>query len=226
MQGPGVIRKCSLFLVYSKSVAFFPCIFKKCSLFSCVFKNAVAFDLVYSLQPIFLYVFVAFFPVYLGVAFNLVYYVVFITWTCKINLISFGHPIADFPSHFISNKTIFDILWNIANSGLTMDEITCCFYALHALNCRAATANFQQARLPQCRIKVFKFGGEVVIQVLLKEKIEFIPACRIHPAAQSAICKQQRVTVSLCACSVVGWLIKYQFGILSLSCSQYSQTIC
>ena len=30
-----------------------------------------------------------------------------------------------------------------------------------------------------------------------------------------------------CVCeSVVGWLIVYQFGILSLSCSQYSQTIC
>ncbi len=32
--------------------------------------------------------------------------------------------------------------------------------------------------------------------------------------------------VSLCVCSVVGWLIVYQLGILSLSCSQYSQTIC
>ena len=30
--------------------------------------------------------------------------------------------------------------------------------------------------------------------------------------------------VSLCVCSVVGWLIMYQLGILSLSCSQYSQT--
>ena len=28
--------------------------------------------------------------------------------------------------------------------------------------------------------------------------------------------------VSLCVCSVVGWLIVYQLGILSLSCSQYS----
>ena len=32
--------------------------------------------------------------------------------------------------------------------------------------------------------------------------------------------------VSLYVCSVVGWLIAYQLGILSLSCSQYSQTIC
>ena len=32
--------------------------------------------------------------------------------------------------------------------------------------------------------------------------------------------------VFLCVCSVVGWLIVYQLGILSLSCSQYSQTIC
>ena len=32
--------------------------------------------------------------------------------------------------------------------------------------------------------------------------------------------------VSLCVCSVVGWLIVYQLGILFLSCSQYSQTIC
>jgi hypothetical protein len=32
--------------------------------------------------------------------------------------------------------------------------------------------------------------------------------------------------VSLCVCSVVGWLIVYQLGILSLSCSQYIQTIC
>ena len=32
--------------------------------------------------------------------------------------------------------------------------------------------------------------------------------------------------ISLCMCSFVGWLIVYQLGILSLSCSQYSQTIC
>ena len=32
--------------------------------------------------------------------------------------------------------------------------------------------------------------------------------------------------VSLFVCSVVGWLIVYQLGILSLSCSQYSLTIC
>ena len=32
--------------------------------------------------------------------------------------------------------------------------------------------------------------------------------------------------VSLCVCSVVVWSIVYQLGILSLSCSQYSQTIC
>ena len=32
--------------------------------------------------------------------------------------------------------------------------------------------------------------------------------------------------VSLCVWSVVGSLIVYQLGILSLSCSQYSQTIC
>ena len=51
-------------------------------------------------------------------------------------------------------------------------------------------------------------------------------ACRIHPAAQSAIGEQQWVTVSLWVWSVVGWLIVYQLGILSLSCSQYSQTIC
>ena len=38
--------------------------------------------------------------------------------------------------------------------------------------------------------------------------------------------EQQWVTGFHCVCSVVGWLIVYQFGILSLSCSQYSQTIC
>ena len=32
--------------------------------------------------------------------------------------------------------------------------------------------------------------------------------------------------VSLCVGSAVGWLIVYQLGILSLSCNQYSQTIC
>ena len=32
--------------------------------------------------------------------------------------------------------------------------------------------------------------------------------------------------VSLCVWNVVGWLIVYQLGILPLSCSQYSQTIC
>ena len=38
--------------------------------------------------------------------------------------------------------------------------------------------------------------------------------------------KQQWVWVSLCVVSVLGWLIVYQLGIQSLSCSQYSQTIC
>ena len=51
-------------------------------------------------------------------------------------------------------------------------------------------------------------------------------ACGIHPAVQSAIGKQQWVTGFHCVCSVVGWLIVYRLGILSLSCSQYSQTIC
>jgi hypothetical protein len=44
-----------------------------------------------------------------------------------------------------------------------------------------------------------------------------------------ANCKWQAAVghwVSLCVCSALGWLIVYQLGILSLSCSQYSQTIC
>ena len=49
-------------------------------------------------------------------------------------------------------------------------------------------------------------------------------ACRQY--GQPAIGEQQWVTVSLCVWSVVGWLIVYQFGTLSLSCSQHSQTIC
>ena len=48
----------------------------------------------------------------------------------------------------------------------------------------------------------------------------------IHPAVQSAIGEQQWVTGFHCVWSVVGWLIVYQLSILSLSCSQYSQTIC
>ena len=48
----------------------------------------------------------------------------------------------------------------------------------------------------------------------------------LHPAAQSDIGEQQWVTGIHCVWSVAGWLIVYQFGILSLSCSQYSQTIC
>ena len=47
-----------------------------------------------------------------------------------------------------------------------------------------------------------------------------------HPAAQSDISEQQWVTGFHCVWSVVGWLIVYQLSILSLSCSQYSQTIC
>ena len=43
---------------------------------------------------------------------------------------------------------------------------------------------------------------------------------------QSDIGKQQWVTGFHCVCSVVGWLIVYQLGTLSLSYSQYSQTIC
>ena len=77
------IQKVQPFSCIFKKCSLFSCIFKKCSLFSCVFKNAVAFNPVYSLQPIFLYIFVAFFPVFLGVAFNLVYCVAFITWTPK-----------------------------------------------------------------------------------------------------------------------------------------------
>ena len=46
------------------------------------------------------------------------------------------------------------------------------------------------------------------------------------PAVQSAIGEQQWVTWFHCVWSVVGWLIVYQLSILSLSCSQYSQTIC
>ena len=48
------------------------------------------------------------------------------------------------------------------------------------------------------------------------------------PIVQSIVLigKQQWVWVSLCVFSAVGWLIVYQLGILSLSCSQYSQTIC
>ena len=47
-----------------------------------------------------------------------------------------------------------------------------------------------------------------------------------NPVAQSASGKRQWVTVSLCVRSVVGWFIVYSFGILSLSCNQYSQIIC
>jgi hypothetical protein len=41
-------------------------------------------------------------------------------------------------------------------------------------------------------------------------------ACRIHPAAPSAIDEQQWVTGFHCVCSVVGWLIVYQLGIYYL----------
>ena len=45
-------------------------------------------------------------------------------------------------------------------------------------------------------------------------------ACRIHPKVQSAIGFH-------CVCSVVGWLIVYLLAYyVSLSSSQYSQTIC
>ena len=50
-------------------------------------------------------------------------------------------------------------------------------------------------------------GGEV--------SRDCIFACRIHPAAQSAIGKQEWVTGFHCVCA-------YQLDILSLSCSQYS----
>ena len=47
--------------------------------------------------------------------------------------------------------------------------------------------------------------------------------------SRSAKCHRRAAVghwISLYVCSVVVWLIVYQFGILSLSCSQYSQTIC
>ena len=50
--------------------------------------------------------------------------------------------------------------------------------------------------------------------------------CGLHLTVQSAIGKQQWVTGFHCMWSVVGSLIVHQFGILSLSCIQYSQTIC
>ena len=51
----------------------------------------------------------------------------------------------------------------------------------------------------------------------------------LQDTSRSAKCHRRAAVghwVSLCVCSVVGWLIVYQLGILSLSCSQYSQTIC
>ena len=58
--------------------------------------------------------------------------------------------------------------------------------------------------------------------------VERYQLCGIQPAVQSTIGEQQWVTGfnCVCVCSFVGWLIEYQLGILSLSCSQYSQTIC
>ena len=49
----------------------------------------------------------------------------------------------------------------------------------------------------------------------------YIPQSKVPSASSSG-----SLQVSLCVWSVVGWLIVYQLGILSLSCSQYSQTIC
>ena len=51
----------------------------------------------------------------------------------------------------------------------------------------------------------------------------------LQDTSRSAKCHRRAAVghwVSLCVWSVVGWLIVYQLGILSLSCSQYSQTIC
>ena len=51
----------------------------------------------------------------------------------------------------------------------------------------------------------------------------------LRDTSRSAKCHRRAAVghwVSLCMWSVVGWLIVYQLGILSLSCSQYSQTIC
>ena len=53
--------------------------------------------------------------------------------------------------------------------------------------------------------------------------------CWEMDTSQSANCHQPAAVghwVSLCVCIVVEWLIVYQLSILSLSCSQYSQTIC
>ena len=51
--------------------------------------------------------------------------------------------------------------------------------------------------------------------------------CGIHPAAKSVIDEQR--WVSLCVCKVLGWLIVYQLGILSLSiylvANTYNQTM-
>ena len=68
-----------------------------------------------------------------------------------------------------------------------------------------------------------KYFTELTGHSLYLDNRYLIFACRIHPAAQSAIGKQQWVTGFHCVCEV---LIVYQLGILSLSCSQYSQTIC
>ena len=50
----------------------------------------------------------------------------------------------------------------------------------------------------------------------------------LQDTSRNAKCHRQTAVghwVSLCVCSVVEWLLVYQLGILSLSCSQYSQTI-
>ena len=49
----------------------------------------------------------------------------------------------------------------------------------------------------------------------------YIPQRKVSSASSSG-----SLDFIVCVCSVVGWLIVYQLGILSLSCSQYSHTIC
>jgi hypothetical protein len=51
----------------------------------------------------------------------------------------------------------------------------------------------------------------------------------LRDTSRSAKCHRQAAVghwVSFYVCSVVGWLIVNQLGILYLSCSQYNQTIC
>jgi hypothetical protein len=122
--------------------------------------------------------------------------------------------------HYTVNQRLHWACWQYGHSGGTQGWLGVKRWQLSVWN-TSHSANCQRAAVGHwCPIQVVTFN---LISILATD---YIQKRRDQIWYQSKSDYMDRAWVSLCVCSVVGWLIVYQLGILSLSCSQYSQTIC